>query len=113
MYEHFLKLSCACRILSCEVKCIENAELANTWLVNFVKSFATYYGELNLSYNVHNLLHLSGCVKQFGYLQSFSCYKFVNYMQKKVKKPSQILHQIFHRIQEEWAIQDTESSENG
>lgn len=56
-----------------------------------------------VSHNIHNLLHLSDCVKLYGSLDNFSVFPFENYMQqlKKVRKSAQSLQQIIRRIIEE------------
>ena len=56
-----------------------------------------------MSYTVHSLLHLSADVKNFGNLDSYSAFKFENYMQqlkKLIRKASQPLEQINNRISE-------------
>lgn len=102
IYYHFLLLQCAVRILSCPHKCETLLEIADSMLKDYVENFALLYGENKLSYNVHNLLHLAACVKQFSPLDSFSAYKYENYMQliKKNRKPSQVLQQLNNRINE-------------
>lgn len=52
--------------------------MAENLIKDFVHSFSIIYGENKLSYNVHNLLHISDCVKQFALLDSFSANKFEN-----------------------------------
>lgn len=40
----------------------------------FVNQFMSLYGDRNLTYNVHQLLHLAECVRQFGPLFCFSAF---------------------------------------
>ena len=49
-------------------------------LVNrFVYEFPGLYGRENMSYNVHQLLHLLSCVHLWGPLLSYSCHQFKNF----------------------------------
>lgn len=103
VYYHYLLLSCAYRLLSQE-NCTENVETAQKLLEKFVELFPSVYGPKNIVYNVHMLLHLSACVTQFGTLDSFSCYKFENFMQyikKDIRSPTNILQQVYNRMKEE------------
>lgn len=78
VFYHFLLLHCAYRILSCD-RLVKTALLtAQNMLEKFVLDFVVIYGEDQISYNVHNLLHLSECVKQFGIVDSFSAFKNEN-----------------------------------
>ena len=81
IYEHFLLLHCAIRILSCpeRVKIRSNVEFVRTLLLNFVKSSKDIYGDAFLLYNVHNLIHLADEVLHFGALYVFSCAPFENH----------------------------------
>ena len=66
-------------------------------LKSFVENFSILFNAKNLTYNVHNVLHIVQCVRDLGPLQSFAAYKFENYLQslkRQVKKPSKILEQI-------------------
>ncbi|KAI8123574.1 hypothetical protein CVS40_5886 [Lucilia cuprina] len=102
-YYHFLLLHSAIRLLSSEMSHIRGADISQRVLEDFVVFFGRLYGDELISFNVHGLLHLAECVKQFGPLDSFSAYKFENYMQYIkgiVKKPNKILQQIFLRLEE-------------
>lgn len=55
-------------------------QLANESLRYFVKHFSRLYGESNLTYNVHNLLHLVDDCRKFGTLDSFSAFPFENFL---------------------------------
>lgn len=104
IYYHFLTLHCAYRILSCPRHSTTNIDSAQILLQNFVDNYSHIYGSDQITYNVHNLLHVSECVRQFGPADSFSAYKFENYMQslkKKIRKPNCILQQLHNRIFED------------
>lgn len=105
LYEHFLLLHCAIRILSCPklVRERENVEYARTLLLNFVTSSSRLYGDEFLVYNVHNLIHLADEVLRFGPLDVFSCAPFENHigMLKNLVQPTnRPLAQLAKRIME-------------
>lgn len=81
--------------------CLENNACAEELLVHFCDLFATLFGNENVSYNVHSLLHITEDVKKYGHLDNYSAFKFENYMQqikKFVRKKSQPLEQINNRL---------------
>lgn len=109
LFEHFLNLSCAMRLLlhpnDDYVK--SNANCSEILFQAFVDNFQYFYGYEQLSYNVHNIIHLTDGARMYGNLESFSCFKGENFMQslkKKIKKPSQILEQIENRVYENWSL---------
>lgn len=55
MYEHFLKFCLALRLLTAREHAIENTDSAHNLLQSFDSEFSYYYGEEQLSFNVHNL----------------------------------------------------------
>lgn len=104
LYEHFLTLVSAIRMLACPLTCNQNVNNADKLLENYVINFPSLYGQNNVSFNVHNLLHIADDVRLFGALDSFSAYKFENMMQelkKKIHRPNQILQQLRNRASEE------------
>lgn len=63
----------------------------------FVKQYEEFYGEVSMTMNVHSLLHLVNCVRDFGPLWSFSMFPFESYnglLKSFVVAPTDILHQI-------------------
>lgn len=115
LLNHFTTFHCAVRILSCPKLCITKIEMAEQLLDNFVARFGILFGSNKISYNVHNLLHICDCVKQFGHLDSFSAYKFENYMQylkKKIRSPTKILQQLRNRLEEEGSAYENNSTYN-
>lgn len=112
LYYLFLLLHSGIRLLSSERSFRSEADVAQQMLEYFVAEFSRIFGEELVSFNIHGLLHLSGCVKSLGPLDSFSAYRFENFMQflkKIIKKPNQILQQIFLRLNER---QDLKSLSN-
>lgn len=85
-------------------KARSHADTAEILLAAFVENFGNFYRVEQVSYNIHNLLHLADCVRKYGSLETFSCFKSENFVQelkKKVKKPTQILQQIHNRVHEQ------------
>lgn len=103
-YTHFLTLSIAIRILCDPKLCIEMNNYAHNLLVYFVDNFKKLYGQEYMSYNVHNLLHLTNDVKTFDPLDKFSCFQFENYLRnirQKIQNSGKPLEQLVNRISEE------------
>lgn len=100
-FVHFLKFSCAIRILCSSELCISQNTVAATLLQSFVVDFENKYGSHKLSFNMHSLLHLSDDVLFFQRpLDSFSAFKFENFLQilkKKSKTCFRVLEQISNR----------------
>ncbi|KAI8125589.1 hypothetical protein CVS40_4497 [Lucilia cuprina] len=85
-------------------------EKADNMIKEFVETFPVLYGRASVTYNVHNLLHLVDCVKEFGNLDSFSAYGFENYIQKikrSIKMPKHLTQQIHNIFFEETIILPT------
>lgn len=109
-YNNFLKFHVAIRILSDPVDCIKNNSLAKELLNDFVKEFSVLYGEHTITFNLHNLIHVADDVINFGHFDSYSAFKFENYMQvlkKRVRKGSQPLKQLINRIREEESMTES------
>lgn len=103
IYEHWLCLHCAYRILSHPTQCKEDLNIAAQLLEKVVQDLPKIYEPRKLSYNIHNLLHLSACVERFGHIGNFSAYRFENYMQeikKIIKSGNKILQQLKNRVAE-------------
>lgn len=103
IYDHFMLLSCAIRILCDSSTCIQYNTLAHEMLRKFVLLFGDIYGSCYISYNVHNLVYLSDDVKQYGHLDNFSTFKFESYMfqlKRMIKKGNQQLQQVVNRTLE-------------
>lgn len=59
IYEHFLTLHTATRLIACPKTYNLNVGIAEQLFTNFVENFSKLYGEGKLSYNIHNLLHMT------------------------------------------------------
>lgn len=100
---HFCTLHIAIRILCHRKDCIRNNSYAAELLAYFVKNMRTLYGNENMVYNVHNLLHLTDDVKRYGSLDTFSAFPFENHMRvikKLIRKAENPLAQLHNRISE-------------
>lgn len=76
---------------------------ASELLNHFVTSFEKIYGARYVSYNVHNLLHLSNDVKEYGSLDSFSAFPFESFicsLKNLIRKGEKPLQQISRRLKE-------------
>ncbi|KYM94043.1 hypothetical protein ALC62_15348, partial [Cyphomyrmex costatus] len=106
-YNHFVTFSIVIRILSDPQLCISFNDYAKSLLLWFTFNYGNIYGYEYMSHNVHNVIHLANDVKTFGHLDSFSCFKFENHMQKIKKKLHQSgkpLQELSNRIFEELQI---------
>lgn len=104
---YFNTLSCAARILSHPVDCYANNQYARDLLVHFVETFKVLYGEYNMIYNVHNLIHIHDDVNKFGPLDNFSAWPFENFMhglKNMVRKAEKPLCQLYNRLTEKGLI---------
>lgn len=75
----------------------ENLIDAEIYIFKFVLEFQQLYGEHNMVYNVHTLLHLAACVKNLGPIWCYSNFPFENMNGKLVqyvKSPTSVLQQI-------------------
>lgn len=86
VYNHFLLLSVAIRILSKNNITDEYNNYAKELLKHFVVLFKDIYGEMYMSHNIHLTLHLAEDSKLLGSLNSYLAFPFENFMQTLKKK---------------------------
>lgn len=101
--KHFMAFHCAIRILCDPNDYLTNNEYAENLLTYFVGNFAKFYGNENMVYTVHNLIHISADAKRFGPLDTFSAFPFENHLhslKKLLKKYEKPLAQIHRRTSE-------------
>uniref|UniRef100_A0A1Y1K7P0 DUF4806 domain-containing protein n=1 Tax=Photinus pyralis TaxID=7054 RepID=A0A1Y1K7P0_PHOPY len=101
-YDHFICLHSAISILA-SISLRKYRKFAKALLIYFVELFGSLYGKEQVSYNVHNLIHLPDSVDTFGNIDSFSAFPFESYMQtikKMVRKSEKPLQQIGNRVHE-------------
>lgn len=106
IYNHWLLLHIAVRLLSSPSLTSENIDNAETLLKEFVKRFPSIYGSNSVTYKVHVLIHIPYFSRLYGPLDEFSMYRFENYIQKLkkyIRKAELPLQQIYKRIEEEEA----------
>ena len=69
-----------------------HCDYAEELLRLFVVDFGKIYGQIMLTYNVHNLIHLANDAKNFGALHNFSAFAFESFWKNKTlaafSKPS-------------------------
>lgn len=86
------------------ILCENNLSLANKLLFKFVETFPDIYGSENVTYNVHNLIHLTDEVRFFkNTLDSFSSFIFESYicsLKRLLRKGETPLQQIARRLTE-------------
>ncbi|XP_041859966.1 uncharacterized protein LOC121651668 [Melanotaenia boesemani] len=103
MYNNFMLLFSAISILINPDLALSYCQYAQTLLETFVKHFGEIYGNENIVYNVHGLIHLPLDVQQFGSLDRISAFPFENHlrkMKKLVRKPERPIAQIIRRLSE-------------
>ncbi|XP_029997055.1 uncharacterized protein LOC115424088 [Sphaeramia orbicularis] len=74
--EHFFLLSFSIHILLQESISQDDLQLAHDYLVHFVVNMKVLYGEENVSFNCHQLIHLSKSVLNWGPLWATSAFSF-------------------------------------
>lgn len=107
IYNHFLTLHVATRILCSTNLCKDYLNYAEELLNHYVKSFKILYGVYNVSHNVHGLIHLCDDVRIHGTLDLFSAFKYENFLQeikKVIRKADKPLQQLHRRYVEKDAI---------
>jgi len=78
LYQHFLLLHSAIKILISNETCFSLNYLANNFLKQFVQDYPNLYGEEYVKYNVRGLIHISNFVKIHSPLHQFSAFKLKN-----------------------------------
>lgn len=86
LYQHFLILHVAVKLMSLQPHCYRKSDYIVHLLRTFVKDSSRLYGEHFVTYNVHCLIHLPYDVLRFGPLDNFSCFPFENFLQKIKRK---------------------------
>lgn len=101
VYECFLLLACAMRILlDSNLRALYSSD-AHDLLVRFVKKSYRVLGSSFVVYNVHHLLHLVADCNLHGDPESFSCFKYetsLGQLKNFLLAPGRTLQQIMCRI---------------
>lgn len=101
-YYHFMCLSLGYRIINSSNINENRLSVADRLFNIYVRDFHKHY-DINLSYNVHSLLHIVDCVRLYGPIDSFSAYRYENSIRKLqflVKTNTNVLGQIRNRMEE-------------
>ena len=104
IYQHFMLLVCAMRVLLSPAQSDESVTFARTCLESFVRFAPRIYGKSCHVYNVHNLVHLADDYKRFGPLDGISGFPFESFLfflKSYVKRPGKELEQVVKRLHEE------------
>lgn len=116
IYNHFLKIHCAIRILCSRELHLKLNELASDCLTSFVEEYDSIYDDHQYSFNIHSLLHLCEDVIYFqSPLDSFSSFKFENHLQflkNLVRSGNNPLKQIHNRYAEKFKFQRSTNNQN-
>jgi hypothetical protein len=114
-YNNFLLIHMAIRILCSPTHYERDNDLAEQFLVKFVAEITPLYGAQNVSFNVHNTIHLPNEARLHGPLDSFSAFQFENFMgslKGLVKRYAYPLQQMHNRIHEHQSIIGNERKSN-
>ena len=90
-YRHILLLVQAVYLLTKSSITRSDINSANACMLKFINDFQQLYGETNMSYNVHQLGHLTQTVIDWGPLSGYSTYIFEGF--------NQVLLKLFHGTQ--------------
>lgn len=102
-YANLLSLHVAIKILTSKRLCYTHNAYAKDLSKVFVLNSSILYGNSFVSYNIHNLTHLSDDLVRFGYIYSFSAYSFENFLgviKRLLRKSERLLQQIVKRLYE-------------
>lgn len=103
MYDHYMLLHVAIKILVNSKHCRTYAAYAESLLKKFVTHCVQIYGPKFISYNVHNLIHLPADVQELGCLDSYSAFPFENKLQtikNLMRTSANPLAQVIRRLKE-------------
>ena len=98
---NFLDLSVAVRVLLCPRLLKNYVDFARQLLTYFVQSFGELYGQDQLVYNFHSLIHIADDAINFGVLDRCPSFKYENFLgqlKKLVRSLQQPCSQIFKQV---------------
>lgn len=113
LYQHFLVLHVAMTIYARPDLCYEYMDYAKEIVMFFLQTFKRLYGKEFIVHNFHNLCHLWLDVLNHGPLDSFSAFKFENFLQKlkrMIRKGDKPIQQVAKRYEELKQSQSQEQS---
>lgn len=104
MYNHFMLLFVACRILDSDELCVTARDYARALLRKFFDLLPSFYGKDSQVLNMHNLIHAADDVEQFDLplsdIAAFWGESFIGTFKNLVKSKRKPLTQIANRLEE-------------
>ncbi|KAL2087968.1 hypothetical protein ACEWY4_016796 [Coilia grayii] len=103
IFENFLLFSVGMFLLLSPNLSAPMIDFADTVLRGFVTHYAELYGQGEIVYNIHQVIHLADVYKKFGALDSVSAFPFENFLgkiKKMLRKPDLPLQQVVRRLSE-------------
>ena len=103
IFENFLLFSVGVFLLLSPNLSAPMIDFANRVLTAFVKSFGDLYGQGEIVFTVHQVIHLADVYKQFGALDRVSAFPYENFLgkvKKMLRKPQLPLQQVVKRLSE-------------
>lgn len=109
-FDHFRLLSSSLYTLLGEEISTDALKQVEFDLNRFVNEYEIIYGKINMTMNVHCLVHLTECVKNLGPLWSYSMFSFESFngtLRNYGSKSTNVINQVLEKI-----IIGTSASEN-
>lgn len=108
LYQHFMLLHVAFRILCSDELAISSNALAEKCLKKFVLASPLLYGPASVPINIHNLVHVADDARNMGCnLSRINCFPFesaLGALKKKLRTRNKPLAQICRRYQEQDSV---------
>ena len=111
LYKHILLLSCAMLLVASPNR--NHDDVAEEYFKIFVEHFPRLYGEENVTYTTHNILHIMNDVKEHGSVDNFSCFPFENHLasiKRLIRAPNHTLQQVYARLNELDQLNDSQNN---
>ena len=109
LYQHFLLLHVACRILCDKEFAVSRNSIAKHYLVCFFKLLKYTYGTVSQIMNMHNLIHLADDAKNMGcslkIITAFPFENFLGKLKRLVRSGNHALAQLCRRLHEKAFVQ--------
>lgn len=116
LYNHFLLLNAACRILCSKSNCLKFTSQAKQYLTSFFIAMKDYYGPQSQTLNSHCLIHLADDVEFFKCsLTAITAFSFESYLgkiKKYLRTPYRPVAQLCRRLYESSLTSKTKSKIN-
>ena len=105
LYNHFLLLHAACRILCSKVICLKYLKQGKEYLTSFFIAMKDYYGDKSQILNAHHLIHLADDVKfmrcNLSIITAFPFESLLGKIRNHLRTPHRALAQLCRRLSEE------------